>query len=35
LIQADNIIKNIKGKSNVKKIKIDNHLIEAYIEVKN
>ena len=35
LIQADNIIKNIEGKSNVKIIKIDNHLIEAYIEVIN
>jgi isoleucyl-tRNA synthetase len=35
LIQADNIIKNIEGKKNVKQIKIDNYLVEAYIEVKN
>lgn len=35
LIQADNIFKNIEGKSSVKKFKIDTHLIEAYLEVKN
>ena len=35
LIQADNIFKKIEGKSNTKKFKIDNHLIEAYLEVKN
>jgi isoleucyl-tRNA synthetase len=35
LIQADNIIKNVEDKMDVKKFKIDNNLIEAYIEVKN
>ena len=35
LIQADNIIKNVKGKIDGKKFKIDNNIIEAYIEVKN
>ncbi|MFX1325529.1 MAG: isoleucine--tRNA ligase [Promethearchaeota archaeon] len=35
LIQADNIIYHVKSKKELKKIKIDNHIIEAYLEVKN
>ena len=35
LIQADNIIKSVEDKMEVKKFKIDNNVIEAYIEVKN
>ncbi|MBY8985156.1 MAG: isoleucine--tRNA ligase [Candidatus Lokiarchaeota archaeon] len=35
MIQADNIIMNIVDKMDVKKFKIDDNLIEAYIEVKN
>ncbi len=34
-IQADNIIKNIEDQMDTKKFKIDNSIIEAYIEVKN
>jgi isoleucyl-tRNA synthetase len=35
LIQADNIIKNVEDVMDVKKFKIDNNLIEVYVEVKN
>ncbi len=35
LIQADNIIRNVEDKMKGKKFKIDNNIIEAYIEVKN
>ncbi len=35
LIQADNIFNTVEGKEGVKKIKIDNQIIEAYIEIKN
>ncbi len=34
-IQADLIIQNIEGKSNLKKFKIENKIIETFIEVKN
>jgi isoleucyl-tRNA synthetase len=34
-IQADNIFKNLEGKKGDKKFNINNHFIEAYIEVKN
>jgi len=35
MIQADAIILNLEGKQNIKKLKIENKVIEAYIEVKN
>lgn len=35
LIQADKIFKNVEGKRETKNIKIQNHIIEVYIEVKN
>jgi isoleucyl-tRNA synthetase len=35
LIQADKIIKNVEDNMDVRKFKIENNVIEAYIEVKN
>ncbi|MFX0155893.1 MAG: isoleucine--tRNA ligase [Candidatus Hodarchaeota archaeon] len=35
MIQADKIVQNLEGKRDFKKFKIDNKLIEAYIQVKN
>ncbi|MFX0003001.1 MAG: isoleucine--tRNA ligase [Candidatus Hodarchaeota archaeon] len=35
MIQADKIIQNLEGKQGIKKIKIENNIVEAYIEVKN
>jgi isoleucyl-tRNA synthetase len=35
MIQADTIVKNLKGKQDLKKFKIDNNVVEVYIEVKN
>jgi len=34
-IQADTIIQNLEGKQDIKKLKIENKVVEAYIEVKN
>ncbi|MFW9828377.1 MAG: isoleucine--tRNA ligase [Candidatus Thorarchaeota archaeon] len=35
MIQADLIVRNLEGKPDVKKLKIENKIIEAFIEVKN
>ena len=35
LIQADNIIQSVEGKTEIKNIKIGNYVVKAYIEVKN
>ncbi|MFX0023175.1 MAG: isoleucine--tRNA ligase [Candidatus Hermodarchaeota archaeon] len=35
MIQADKIIQNLEGKQDIKKFKIENKLVEAYIQVKN
>jgi isoleucyl-tRNA synthetase len=35
MIQADNIIQNLEGKQGIKKIKIENKIVEAYIEIKS
>ncbi|NVM36849.1 MAG: isoleucine--tRNA ligase [Candidatus Lokiarchaeota archaeon] len=35
MIQADTIIQNLEGKQDIKKLKIENKVVEVYIEVKN
>jgi isoleucyl-tRNA synthetase len=35
MIQADKIIQNVEGKQDIKKFKIENKLVEVYIQVKN
>ncbi len=35
MIQADIIIQNLEGKEDIKKLKIDNKVVEVFIEVKN
>lgn len=35
MIQADIIIQNLEGKKDIKKLKIENKIVEAFIEVKN
>ena len=34
MIQADTIIQNLEGKQDIKKLKIENKVVEVYIEVK-
>ena len=35
MIQADNIIQSLEGKDDIKTFKIENNIVEAFIEIKN